>query len=158
MLHGSETWPVGEENEVALQLAEMRMIRWMCNVKVKDRVRSKLWHYWLGARKSIRPVVTTAPCGSRGCKLPVTSSDDVLALFDSQSCLFLPPTKASSMNPTSSGRLCRTLRATDILSTPHSTRIDFLKCQAREWQHLQRLARHFLLHQRTARNRLITSM
>jgi len=26
---------------VALQLAEMRMIRWMCDVKVKDRVPSK---------------------------------------------------------------------------------------------------------------------
>jgi len=25
-------------NEVALQRAEMRMVRWMCNVKVKDRV------------------------------------------------------------------------------------------------------------------------
>ena len=28
-------------NEVALQRAEMRMVRWMCNVKVKDRVPSK---------------------------------------------------------------------------------------------------------------------
>jgi len=27
MLHGSETWPVRKENEVALQRAEMRMIR-----------------------------------------------------------------------------------------------------------------------------------
>ena len=34
----SETWPVRKENEVALQRAEMRMVRWMCNVKVKDRV------------------------------------------------------------------------------------------------------------------------
>jgi len=41
MLHGSETWPVSKENEVALQRAEMRMVRWMCNVKVKDRVPSK---------------------------------------------------------------------------------------------------------------------
>ena len=38
MLHGSETWPVRKENEVALQRAEVRMVRWMCNVKVKDRV------------------------------------------------------------------------------------------------------------------------
>jgi len=29
MLHGSETWPVGKENEVALQQAEMRMVRCM---------------------------------------------------------------------------------------------------------------------------------
>ena len=41
MLHGSETWLVRKENEVALQRAEMRMVRWMCNVKVKDRVPSK---------------------------------------------------------------------------------------------------------------------
>ena len=39
MLHGSETWPVRKENEMALLRAEMRMVRWMCNVKVK--VRSK---------------------------------------------------------------------------------------------------------------------
>ena len=40
-LHGSETWPVGKENEVALQRAEMRMVIWVCNVKVKDRVSSR---------------------------------------------------------------------------------------------------------------------
>ena len=33
--HGSEIWPVRKENEVALQRAKMRMVRWMCNVKVK---------------------------------------------------------------------------------------------------------------------------
>ena len=30
MLHGSETWPVRKENVVALQRAEMRMVKWMC--------------------------------------------------------------------------------------------------------------------------------
>ena len=35
MLQASETWPVRKENEVALQRAEMRIVRWMCNVKVK---------------------------------------------------------------------------------------------------------------------------
>jgi len=36
----SETWP---ENEVALQRAEITMVRWMCDVivHVKDRVPSK---------------------------------------------------------------------------------------------------------------------
>jgi len=29
------------KNEVALPRAEMRMVRWMCNVKVKDKVPSK---------------------------------------------------------------------------------------------------------------------
>jgi len=28
MLHGSDTWPIRKENEVALQRAEMRMVRW----------------------------------------------------------------------------------------------------------------------------------
>ena len=41
MLHGSETWPVRKENEVALQLAEIRMVRWMCGVKLQDRIPSK---------------------------------------------------------------------------------------------------------------------
>ena len=41
MLQGSENWPVRKENEVALNRAEMRMVRWMCNVKVKVRVPSK---------------------------------------------------------------------------------------------------------------------
>jgi len=41
MLHGSETWPVRKENEVALQWPQMRMARWMCGVKLQDRVPSK---------------------------------------------------------------------------------------------------------------------
>jgi len=41
MLHGSETWTVRKENEVALQRAEMRRVRWMCDIKVRDRVPSK---------------------------------------------------------------------------------------------------------------------
>ena len=41
MLHGSETWPVRKENVVALQRAKMRMVRWMCGVRLKDRIPSK---------------------------------------------------------------------------------------------------------------------
>ena len=41
MLHGSETWPVRKENVVALQSAEMRMVRCMCGIKLKDRLPSK---------------------------------------------------------------------------------------------------------------------
>jgi len=41
MLHGSETWPVRKENKVALQQAEMRMVRGMCGVMLQDRVPSK---------------------------------------------------------------------------------------------------------------------
>ena len=39
MLPGSEIWPVRKENEVALQQAEMRMVRWMCGVEVKAGVK-----------------------------------------------------------------------------------------------------------------------
>jgi len=38
VLYGSETWPVRKENVVALQRAEMRMVRWMCGIKLKDRL------------------------------------------------------------------------------------------------------------------------
>jgi len=48
MVHGSETWPVRKENEVALQRAETRMVRWMCNVNVKDRVPSMALRERLG--------------------------------------------------------------------------------------------------------------
>ena len=41
VLHGSETWPVRKENEMALQRAEMRMVWWMCGVKLKDRASNK---------------------------------------------------------------------------------------------------------------------
>jgi len=41
MLHGSETWPVRNENVVALQRAEIRMVRWMCGVKLEYRLPSK---------------------------------------------------------------------------------------------------------------------
>ena len=41
MLHESETWPVRKENGVALQQAEMRMVKWMCGVKLQDRIPSK---------------------------------------------------------------------------------------------------------------------
>ena len=34
--------PVRKENEVALQRAEMRMVRWMCGVKLQDRVPSRV--------------------------------------------------------------------------------------------------------------------
>jgi len=48
MLHGSVTWPVRKENEVALQRAEMIMVRWMCGVKVKDIFPSKQLRERLG--------------------------------------------------------------------------------------------------------------
>jgi len=41
MLRGSEAWPVRKENEVALQWAEITMLRWMCGIKLQNRVPSK---------------------------------------------------------------------------------------------------------------------
>jgi len=32
----AETWPMKKENELALQWAEMRMVRCMCGVKLTD--------------------------------------------------------------------------------------------------------------------------
>jgi len=40
MLHGSETWPV-KKNEVAFQQPEMKMVRSVSDVKLKDRVSSR---------------------------------------------------------------------------------------------------------------------
>jgi len=40
MLHGNERWSLKRENELALHLTEMRMIGWMCDVKLGD----KLWY------------------------------------------------------------------------------------------------------------------
>ena len=37
MLHGSETWPVKKENVLTLLWTDVRMISWMCGVKVTDR-------------------------------------------------------------------------------------------------------------------------
>jgi len=41
MLHENETWPIRKENEMALQQAEMRMVRWTCGIRLQDRVPSK---------------------------------------------------------------------------------------------------------------------
>jgi len=42
-----------EKNEVALQQAGMRMVRWMCGIKVKDRVSSNELRERLGSDDKI---------------------------------------------------------------------------------------------------------
>ena len=37
MLHGSETRPLNKKNNLTLQWAEVRMIMWMCGIKVTDK-------------------------------------------------------------------------------------------------------------------------
>ena len=53
MLHGSETWPVRKENEMALQHAEMRMVKRMCGIKLQDKVPSKWLRKKLGLDDTI---------------------------------------------------------------------------------------------------------
>jgi len=38
-LPGSETWPITKENEVALQRLKMKMFKWMCVIKLRERLR-----------------------------------------------------------------------------------------------------------------------
>ena len=40
MMYGSETWPVRAEDMCCMERNDMRMIQWMCNVSLKDRLRS----------------------------------------------------------------------------------------------------------------------
>ena len=40
LMHGSETWPMKVEHELKLNCTEMRMIRWMCGVKLTERKKS----------------------------------------------------------------------------------------------------------------------
>jgi len=46
-------WHVKKDNEVALQWAEIRMVRWMCDIKVQDRVPSKEMREVLGIDDTI---------------------------------------------------------------------------------------------------------
>jgi len=41
MLHGSENWPMRKENKVAVQRAEMRVVRWMCGISYKMEFKVK---------------------------------------------------------------------------------------------------------------------
>ncbi|KAK3896219.1 hypothetical protein Pcinc_000141 [Petrolisthes cinctipes] len=41
MMYGSETWPVRVEDMCCMERNDMRMIRWMCNVSLKNRLRSE---------------------------------------------------------------------------------------------------------------------
>ena len=41
LLYGCETWPVKESHEKKANVAEMRMLRWMCGVTMKDKIRNE---------------------------------------------------------------------------------------------------------------------
>ena len=38
MLYGSEAWPVKEEDIKRLERNDVRMIRWICGVRLNDKV------------------------------------------------------------------------------------------------------------------------
>ena len=40
MVYGSETWAMNVEQSARLERTEMRMVRWMCGVSLRDRVPS----------------------------------------------------------------------------------------------------------------------
>ena len=40
MLYGAETWPIKKEQERRMEVAEMRMLRWMCGATRRDRIKN----------------------------------------------------------------------------------------------------------------------
>ena len=41
MLYGAETWATTKRQESRIEVNEMRMLRWMCGVTRKDKIRNK---------------------------------------------------------------------------------------------------------------------
>ena len=42
MIYGSETWAVNAELEAKLEIAELRMMRWMCGVSLREKTNAEL--------------------------------------------------------------------------------------------------------------------
>jgi len=47
-MHGSETWPMKVEHELKMNRTEMSMIRWICGVKLNERMKSEELRELLG--------------------------------------------------------------------------------------------------------------
>ena len=41
-IYGSETWAVNAEQEAKLERAEMRMVRWLCGVSMREKTNAEL--------------------------------------------------------------------------------------------------------------------
>src|SRR5260221_8826832 len=70
MLYGSETWPMRAEHEGKLERAEMRMIRMVCGVSLRDKITSVMLRERMGV-ESIGVVVKRQAemvwtCGEEG--------------------------------------------------------------------------------------------
>ena len=50
LTYGTETWAMKAENLHSLERAEHMMVRWMCEVSLKDRKRSKVLYSLLGVQ------------------------------------------------------------------------------------------------------------
>ena len=42
MMYGAETWAIKKTQEKKLDVAEMRMLRWMCGVTRRDKIRNEV--------------------------------------------------------------------------------------------------------------------
>jgi hypothetical protein len=50
MIYGSETWPMKAEHESKLQTNDMRMIRWICGMSLRDKHKSAKLRSRLGVK------------------------------------------------------------------------------------------------------------
>ena len=48
LLYGSECWPIKKIHEQKMEVAEMRMLRWMCGNTIMNRIKNKEFREKLG--------------------------------------------------------------------------------------------------------------
>jgi len=65
MLYGSEMWSLKRENELVLYRAEMRMIRWMCDVKLRDKLSCVELRQQLGIENTTKVIQRSRLCWYR---------------------------------------------------------------------------------------------
>ena len=56
MIYGSETWAMDTEQELRLERAEMRMVRWMCGVSLRVSLRERKTNVELRERLGIEKI------------------------------------------------------------------------------------------------------